>query len=343
MSTWWNPVPRSDLGLPTEALGGRCFNITNRQWYFLYGIFKSGNVKYADVLAQKTAYITTRLATYWGSCVDGTVVGDWMLKGRFDGVAVIPDGIVHASEADRWFFTHELTPLAQTPVYTWLLAIGQELSGSTTGFFMTGEPKRGSPVSVNLTKGQKVDIAKLAEDAGGAPGGLSKIRVGLGWDARRGNGEEFDLDAVVVGCNDSAVAVSPDWFVYFKNLTSPNGAIKHTGDELTGAATGDDESIIIDLTALPDDVTDIRVLVAIFEARKRGNQSFASVDNAFVRLVDESTGVELCRYDLTEDTDPKTNTVEFAKIYKNNGAWQFKPVIVETDTEIQGIIATFKI
>lgn len=343
MSTWWNPVPRTDLGLSGSVPGSRCFCITNRQWYFLYSIMKSIKIRAVDQLAVKEAFIPSQLAQYWGSCLDGTAAGDWLLVGRFDGVSVVPAGVVHASEGDNWKFSHELTPLAQTPTFTWLLGIAQELVVSTSGFFMTGKPKRGSPVSVSLEKGQKVDIAKLAEDAGGAVGGLSKIRVGLGWDARRGSGEAFDLDAFVVGCNDAGVALSGDWFVFFNHKEAPNGAIKHHGDELTGAAAGDDESITIDLSALPADLTDLRVFVAIFEAKKRGNLTFSSVDNAFIRLIDEATGTELCRFDLTEDTAASTNTIEFAKLYKHNGVWQFKPVVVETDTEIDGVVTTFKI
>ena len=83
--------------------------------------------------------------------------------------------------------------------------------------------------------------------------------------------------------------------------------------------------------------------MAIFEAKVRGNQTFSLVQNAFVRLVDEATGAELVRFDLSEDTQPGTNTIEFAKLYKHNGAWQFKALATEFDTEVQGIIDTHKV
>lgn len=343
MSTWWSPVSRSDLGLSAQALGGRCFSITNRQWYFLYRVLKFGQAQRHAVLAEEQAFIPTALALHWAACINGTAAGKWMLKGKFNGSSVVADGIVHETEAQQWVYTHELTPFDQTPAYQWLLTLGQGLALSTNGFFMTGKPKKGSTVSVSLLKGQKVDIAKLAEDAGAAPGGLTKLRIGLGWDARQGSGEEFDLDASLVGCTDAGVAFASDWFVYFNNKSAPNGAITHSGDELTGAAAGDDESILVDLAALPAEVTDLRVFVSIFKAKERNVQTFTQVNNAFIRVIDEATGTELCRFDLTEDTAPTTNCIEFGRIYLHNGAWQFKANPVETDTEIDGILSTYKI
>lgn len=343
MSTWWDPVLRSDLGLGSVS-GARPFNITNRRWYFLFRLLSTGGAKPLEPLAAKESFIPTQLATHWGNCISGAAAGDWFLLGRFDGVAVVADGIVHATEADRYKFSHELTPLSQTPTFGWLLSLGEQLSMSTNGFFMSGKPKKGSTVSVVLTKGDKVDIAKLAEDAGGAPGGLTKIRLGLGWDARRGAGEQYDLDACVVALNAAGVVPDSDWFVFFNNKQSPNGAIVHHGDELTGAAAGDDEQISVDLSALPADVVDLRPIINIFKAKDRGGQSFSEVDNAFIRIIDETTGTELCRYDLTENTEKGTNSIELGKIYRvDSGPWQFKANPVQSDREIDGVVADFKV
>lgn len=195
-------------------------------------------------------------------------------------------------------------------------------------------------MTVSLTKGAKVDIEKAAADAGNTAG-LDKVSVCFGWDTSRG-GSEFDLDGSVVACDDAGNAV-PGGFAYFNSPSILGGAIEHQGDNLTGAGDGDDEVIKVTLSALPAEVSDIRAYVTIFEAGQRGNQTFSVVDNAFVRLVDDATGQELARFDLSEDTAPGTNTLAFAKIYKHNGTWQFKVLAEESAGEIAGIVAAHKI
>lgn len=342
MSTWWTMPARADLGMRSQDLLGQPFAITNKFWYVLYNFLRLTGGRNVGMLAEREPYIPQRLIVQWGQLITNAGAGDWFLVGRFNGLAVVPHSVVHASRADQVDAQYELSPLAGTLTYADLLSIGQELVAAPSGFLISGKPRKGSMSSISLTKGAKIDVNKAAADAGNTAG-LSRISFRCGWDVRQGTGAEFDLDAGVVACDANGLAVDREGFVYFNNLTGYNGAIKHQGDELTGAVAGDDEIIEIDLTSLPPTISDLRLYVAIFDAKARGNQTFALVNNAFVRLVDEVTGAELARFDLTEDTAPGTNTIEFAKLYQHNGSWQFKVLATEFDTEVQGIIDTHKV
>lgn len=191
-------------------------------------------------------------------------------------------------------------------------------------------------MTVNLTKGGNVDLTK---EAGGV---LNSIRIGLGWEARKTGGDDFDLDASIVGLGDNGLSAGADWFVFYNHLASPDGAITHQGDERTGETAGDDEQIVIDFTKLPADVHELVVAVTIHKAVERG-QNFGLVDNAYVRVVDEATKTELARYDLSEDSSGN-NTLVFGKAYRRDGAWKFKALGDSGfSNELQGIIDAYKV
>lgn len=112
--------------------------------------------------------------------------------------------------------------------------------------------------------------------------------------------------------------------VYFGNLTHKTGAVRHMGDNLTGAGAGDDEQILIDLSALPANYDKIIMVVNIYEARAR-NQHFGMIRNAFIRVCDGETNQELCRYNLSENYDNMTAMV-FGEVYRYNGTWKFNAI-----------------
>ena len=173
-------------------------------------------------------------------------------------------------------------------------------------------------MAVSLTKGQKVDLTK------GNPG-LVKIMVGLGWDTNRyDGGADFDLDAAafLLGAN-SKVASDAD-FVFYGNLKHASGSVEHMGDNLTGEGEGDDEQIRVDLSKVPANVEHIAFTVTIYDYETR-RQNFGQVSNAFIRIVDESSGTELIRYDLGEDFSVETALV-VGELYRNNGEWKFNAI-----------------
>ncbi len=171
---------------------------------------------------------------------------------------------------------------------------------------------------VCLQKGQKVSITK------GNPG-LTKVVVGLGWDVNQfDTGGDFDLDAAAFLLTDSGKVSKSEDFVFFGNLTHPSGSVQHMGDNLTGAGEGDDEQIKIDLSAVPADITKIAFTVTIYEAEAR-RQNFGQVNNAFIRIYNETNGEELLRYDLGEDFSIETAAV-FGELYKNGSEWKFNAI-----------------
>jgi tellurium resistance protein TerD len=172
-------------------------------------------------------------------------------------------------------------------------------------------------MSVSLSKGGNVSLTKMAPS-------LTAVTVGLGWDTRTTTGADFDLDASALLCGAGGKVIDDDYFVFFNNLTSPDGSVEHTGDNLTGEGEGDDEAINVNLSQVPATVDKIVFPVSIYEAQSRG-QSFGQVVNAFIRVVDRATGSELARYDLTEDASTETAMI-FGELYRHNGEWKFRAI-----------------
>lgn len=176
-------------------------------------------------------------------------------------------------------------------------------------------------MSVNLQKGQKVSLTKEAPQA-------HRILVGLGWDAKKkglfGEGSDFDLDASCFALRNGRLTSKKD-ICYFGNRNVMKKAIYHHGDNLTGAGDGDDEQITVDLDKLDSDVDKIVFVVNIYMAKMR-RQSFGDVKNAFIRLVDENTGAELFRYNLSDGSVDKVAGLIFAELYKYNGEWKFNAI-----------------
>ncbi len=171
---------------------------------------------------------------------------------------------------------------------------------------------------INLTKGQKVDLTK------GNPG-LKKIMVGLGWDVNAfDSGADFDLDASAFLLGEDGKCPTEKEFIFYGNLTHESGAVQHMGDNLTGEGEGDDEQILVDLSLIPADIAKVAFTVTIYDSDARG-QNFGQVSNSFIRIVDESTGQELIRYDLGEDFSIETAVV-VGELYRHNGEWKFNAI-----------------
>lgn len=168
-------------------------------------------------------------------------------------------------------------------------------------------------MAINLQKGQREAI--------NAP----KFTVGLGWDTNNSStGSAFDLDASIFILGDNKKLPADEFFVFYNNPKSPDGAVEHTGDNLTGAGDGDDEQIIVDLSKIDPRVTEISIIVTIHEAESR-RQNFGQVRNSFVRIFDAATNTDILKYELEEDFSIET-AVEFGRIYKKDNNWKFEAV-----------------
>ena len=168
-------------------------------------------------------------------------------------------------------------------------------------------------MAINLEKGQRVNV------------NLPKFIVGLGWDANASDsGKDFDLDASVFILGENRKLLSEDHFVFYNNLKSPDGAVEHTGDNLTGAGEGDDESIKVNLSQIDPKACELCFVVTIHDAENR-RQNFGQVRNSFVRVYNPDTNEEILKYELDEDFSIET-AVEFGRLYKKNGEWKFEAV-----------------
>lgn len=172
-------------------------------------------------------------------------------------------------------------------------------------------------MALSLSKGQNISLSKEAP-------GLKKVLVGLGWDERATDGQDFDLDASLFMLNAAGKCRSDSDFIFYNHMHSPCGSVSHTGDNRTGQGDGDDEAIKVDLTKVPQDVQTLAVTVTIHDYAAR-RQSFGQVANAFIRIVNDETGAEVVRYDLTEDYSTETAMV-FGEIYRHNSDWKFRAV-----------------
>lgn len=347
MATRWTLADRADLGLRSgDLLAGPLF-VTNRAWYLLYEFIKTAGGRATELMADDN-YIPTALTNHWGQTITAADPAKWLQVGQWNGISVVAAGICHVSEAPKYRDTHELTELADTPLYAWLWDVGMQLSTAPSGVAITAKPTKENSVSVNLSKGGKVDLTKAAG------GTLKKARVALGWDIRRTDGAAYDLDASIIGLDASGgcagapvlvngQSVGKEWFVYYNHPEAPGGVIAHQGDNLTGTGTGDDEQILVDLERVPADIQELVVAVTIHEAKARGGQNFGLVENAFVRIIDESTGTELARYDLTEDTESGVNSLVFGKLYRRDGAWNFRAIGDGFKDELDGLVTAYRI
>jgi len=172
-------------------------------------------------------------------------------------------------------------------------------------------------MALTLQKGGNLSLTK-------ADPKLANIIIGLGWDPRVTDGTDFDLDASAFLLGASGKVRSDSDFIFYNQLKSSEGSIEHTGDNRTGEGDGDDELIKIDLIHVPADIDKIAFTVTIHDAETR-KQNFGQVGGSFIRVVNEISGSEIVRYDLTEDASTETAMV-FAELYRKNGEWKFRAV-----------------
>lgn len=172
-------------------------------------------------------------------------------------------------------------------------------------------------MAISLSKGGNISLSKTDPT-------LKNVIIGLGWDARPTDGQDFDLDASAFLLAENGKVRSDKDFLFYNQLKSSCGSVEHTGDNRTGDGDGDDETLILKLDQIPDDVQRIAFTVTIHEADKR-KQNFGQVSNAAIRVVNKDTGVEVTRYDLSEDASTETAMI-FGEVYRHNGEWKFKAV-----------------
>jgi stress response protein SCP2 len=177
-------------------------------------------------------------------------------------------------------------------------------------------------MAISLVKGQKIDLTK-----GNA--GLTSLLIGLGWDPVRQKGffkrtPNIDCDASVLMLNESGKLERREDVIYFGNLTSSCGSVRHTGDNVTGEGDGDDEQLIVNLTKIPSRIHKLLFVVNIYQGVQR-RQDFGMIQNAFIRIVDHTKRNELAHFNLTEDYGEMLALIP-GEIYRYQGEWKFNAI-----------------
>ncbi len=185
-------------------------------------------------------------------------------------------------------------------------------------------------MAISLEKGQRIEI------------GLSKVSVGLGWDPNEGTGFDFDLDASAFMLGSNKHIPSDNFFVFYNNQKSPDGAVESTGDDLTGGNSdgGDDETLNVDLTKVDPQVQEIIFTATIYKAEER-KQNFGQVRNSYIRIYNSITNEEIARYDLDEDFSIET-AVEFGRLYRRNGEWKFEAMGIGNKGGLQALVNKYQ-
>ena len=172
-------------------------------------------------------------------------------------------------------------------------------------------------MAIELEKGQRIGI------------GLQKVGVGLGWDPNAGGGEDFDLRIVNW--------LADEFFVFYNNLKSPDGAVESMGDDRTGGSSdGDDETLNVDLSKVDPKITEIIFTATIYKAAER-KQNFGQVHNSYIRIYNAVNNEEIARYDLDEDFSIET-AVEFGRLYRCGSEWKFEALGLGNKGGMQALV-----
>lgn len=184
-------------------------------------------------------------------------------------------------------------------------------------------------MSINLKKGNSFNLTKNEPS-------LKKVMIGLGWEMVS---ERLDLDAslFMIGANGKLIA--DEYFIFYNNLNSPDGSIKHTGDNRSGVGEDDDEMILCNLDLINPQVTELVVAVSIHEAQARRHH-FGMLSDAYVRLFDVEQKREILRYDLDAEFGGCSEVI-VCKLTKSNNEWHFHATGQGSNKGLQGLIEIY--
>jgi uncharacterized protein YjbI with pentapeptide repeats/stress response protein SCP2 len=171
-------------------------------------------------------------------------------------------------------------------------------------------------MAYELTKGDRFNLSKEVPN-------FHQLAIALGWQVNQ-TGQKYDIDASVFMLAENGRIPEEKYFVFYNNLASLDGAVRHSGDKTSGHLDGDDETIYVDLAKINSSIQEIVFVVTIHEGQEK-NQNFSQVKNAFIRLYNRETGSELVRYNLKEVFSKET-ALEFGRLYKKDGEWRFQAV-----------------
>lgn len=185
-------------------------------------------------------------------------------------------------------------------------------------------------MAITLEKRQRIGIV------------LSKVSVGLGWDPNEGTGFDFDLDASAFMLGSNKKIPNDNYFIFYNNPKSPDGAVESTGDDTTGGNSdgGDDETLNVDLQKVDSSIQEILFVATIYKADER-KQNFGQVRNSYIRIYNSITNEEIARYDLDEDFSIET-AVEFGRLYRRGEEWKFEAMGIGNKGGLQALVNKYQ-
>ncbi|GAA3201184.1 TerD family protein [Actinocorallia longicatena] len=170
-------------------------------------------------------------------------------------------------------------------------------------------------------------ITLTKEDGAADLNGITHLVVGVAWDpsagssggllgiARRKKGVDLDLIAVLMQ------GAEPVRFAGLDSLDPlGNGSVKHSGDEQTGAASGDDETVQVTFSEIPTAITSI---VFIASAFKRGS-SFDKANNVSFKIYDATGGSSSQVADIWPSLLGSDNANAICRAFRNGSQWQLE-------------------
>ena len=178
-------------------------------------------------------------------------------------------------------------------------------------------------MSVNLEKGGRVDLQKTVPS-------LKKVRIGLGWSENKfSTGTDYDLDVTAFLCKHDYAGnpkcIDDKHVIFYNNLVSPGGEVRHSGDNRTGAGAGDDETLFVDVEKVLATCDEVSFIITIHDAVTR-KQNFGQIEKAYVKLYNDEDNSVIAQYDLAEKFSTET-AVQVGSLYKNpEGRLGFKAV-----------------
>jgi tellurium resistance protein TerD len=167
---------------------------------------------------------------------------------------------------------------------------------------------------------KKGDIINLTE----LDPAMRKLIIGLGWEVRSFEGERVDMDASCFILNREGLTRENEDFIFYNNLKGCDGAVRHTGDNRTGAGDGDDETIFVDLNGLPFEVEQVVFVVSIYQGYER-EQNLGMVRDTFIRITNEETDHEICCFELDVHAmeNPTSTAIIVGSIVRDGPKWEF--------------------
>lgn len=189
-------------------------------------------------------------------------------------------------------------------------------------------------MAINLKKGGSINLQKEKP-------GINSIIIGLGWDVSDGASPfQFDCDASVFILGENGKLLTDDYFVFYNNLKSPDGAVVHNGDNRTGAGDGDDETINVVLSNLNPQVSQIVFAITIDKAKER-KQDFGMIKNSFARVYNAETGEVIFQY-LLEEKFSGANALIIGRFYRSGSEWVFEAFDLAYQDGLDGLVEYYQ-